>query len=142
MGWGALGFGVGGVLGAGAGAAGVGAFAGVLAVALGAGAGAAGGAFLVRTSDAESRRYARPEFESTTSMRRPVCPVRETGSPTLTFIQPELSLKEVVAVSVVPPTAVSLSDPVMPVVVPGLTQIVTVSVSPAVTVVATVWLTV
>src|SRR4051794_24143219 len=75
-------------------------------------------------------------------MRRPVWPDFETGSPTLTFIQPELSLKEVVAVSVVPPRAVSLSEPVIPALDPGETQIVTVSVSPAVTVVVTVWLTV
>jgi hypothetical protein len=104
------------------------------------GAGDAAGAFFVRTREAESRRYARPEFDSTTSMRRPVWPDLATGSPTLTFIHPELSLNEVVAVSVVPPTAVSLSEPVMPALEPGLTQIVTVSVSPAVTVVVTVWL--
>jgi hypothetical protein len=75
-------------------------------------------------------------------MRKPVWPVCETGRPTLTFIQLELSLNEVVAVSVVPPTAVSFREPVIPTVDPGLTQIVTVSVSPAVTVVATAWLTV
>jgi hypothetical protein len=71
-----------------------------------------------------------------------VCPVPATGRPTLTFIQPELVLKDAVAVSGVPPTAVSFSKPVMPAVDPGFTQIVTVSVSPAVTVAATVWLTV
>src|SRR3954451_363104 len=75
-------------------------------------------------------------------MRRPVCPAFDTGSPTLTFIHPELSLNDTVAVSVVPPSAVSLSEPVIPAVDPGLTQMVTVSVSPAVTVVVTVWLTV
>jgi hypothetical protein len=113
-----------------------------LALGVGAGAGAAAGAFLVRTREVESIRYARPEFDSTTSTRSPVCPARAMGRPTLTLIHPELSLKEVVAVSVVPPTAVSFSEPVIPAVDPGLTQIVTVSVSPAVTVVATVWLTV
>ena len=75
-------------------------------------------------------------------MRRPVWPVLATGSATLTLIQPELTLNEVLAVSVVPPTAVSLSCPLTAEVEPGLTQIVTVSVSPAVTVVPTVWLTV
>jgi len=39
---------------------------------------------------------------------------------------------------VVPPRAVSLRDPVIPAVDPGSTQMVTVSVSPAVTVVVTV----
>ena len=73
-------------------------------------------------------------------MRRPVWPALDTGSPTLTLIQPELSLKETVAVSAVPPMAVSLSEPVMPAVDPGSTQMVAVSVSPAVTVVVTVWL--
>jgi hypothetical protein len=75
-------------------------------------------------------------------MRNPVCPVRDTGRATLTRIQPELSLHDVVAVSVVPPMAVSFSWPVIPAVDPGFTQFVTVSVSPTVTLVETVWLTV
>src|SRR3982751_1522604 len=139
-----VGLGVGaGLLGAGLGealgvllGAGVEAFGELLVV--GAGDGAPAGAFFVLTREAESRRYARPEFDSTTSTRRPVCPALETGSATLTFIHPELSLNDTVAVSAVPPRAVSLSEPVIPAVDPGCTQMVTVSVSPAVTVVVTV----
>ena len=99
-------------------------------------------AFFVRTREAESRRYEVPEFDNTTSMRRPVCPALETGRPTLTLIHPESELNEMVAVSVVPPRAVSLSNPLTPEVEPGSTQMVTVSVSPAVTAVVTLWLSV
>jgi hypothetical protein len=71
-----------------------------------------------------------------------VWPAFLTGSATLTLIQPELTLNDAVAVSVLPPTVTSLIDPVIAVLEPGFTQMETVSVSPTVTVVFTLWLTV